>query len=302
MSAWARFWLGSALGAALLVAPWLSPAPAFAYCRESIEAQSSGPCVETPGVPLLHWTRGCFTYVFNDRIVELLPLLTEAELRAAFKASYDTWRAVDCGDGDSPFYAEQAPGFTATSESVFEFDVRNESVVSARTREEWEKHDPNALALTLIWHDAETGEILDVDMEFNTGAGRFTDCEKRTCGRDLMDLRNTATHEAGHVLGLGHSGVDGCTMLVDAPDGETSKRSLESDDRLGYCALSLPQYRCANAACECPAPPIYPSERTVETCACAAVGAHAPAPHAWLLALSLLCLQRLTRKRNRVRR
>jgi MYXO-CTERM domain-containing protein len=261
--------------------------------------------MEERGVPLLHWTRGCMTYTFNDKVPARLPLMTEAEIRDAFQKSFDAWRAIDCGDGPSPFYVEQAGGFIRDAESEFVFDRSNDSIVSARTREEWAaaEHDANALALTLLWHDADTGEILDVDMELNTGAGRFTDCEKRSCGRDTMDLRNTVTHEAGHLLGLGHSAepkCQGCTMLLDAPDGETAKRSLENDDIDGYCSLGLPQFECEDSSCSCPAAPVYPSKRTVKTCACTAVGADAAAPPlAWLAALAGVVGARLRRARKR---
>jgi MYXO-CTERM domain-containing protein len=275
---------------------------AHAYCRESLESQSSGPCVETPGVPLLHWTRSCMTYVFNENIVARLPLLTEREIRDGFNESFSTWRKVDCGNGGSgqdAFYAEQADGFTATSKSEFLFEVRNESVVSARTRDEWAalEHDPNALALTLLWHDAETGEILDVDMELDTGAGRFANCD-RPCGRDMMDLRNTITHEAGHLLGLGHSPIAGSTMLADAPDGEVEKRTLEKDDEKGYCSLDLPGFECPDTSCQCPAAPIIHENKTVTKCGCSVPGAGAEAPWSGLLALGAVGVLRYARRRH----
>jgi hypothetical protein len=268
---------------------------AHAYCRESISSDSMGPCVDSPHP--LFWTRGCLTYTFNDQLFSRLPLMTEKETRDGFNESFNTWRAVDCGDGPSPFYVEQASGTTTNDKSAFDYDIPNESVIDARTREEWSAlgHDPNALALTLLWHDKDTGEILDVDMELNTGAGRFTNCD-RPCGRDMMDLRNTITHEAGHVLGLGHSPVPGSTMLVDAPDGETEKRSLEADDKAGYCALALPQFECSNSACTCPAPPIYPSKRTVKGCACNVAGGHEHAPLGLFAMLGGLVLFRARRK------
>ncbi len=252
---------------------------ARAYCRENVKAQAMGACSASADVPDLFWTRSCMTYVFNDQLVSRLPLLSEKELRDGFNESFATWQAVDCGKGRKPFYVEQTTGFTTTDKAEFLFDVMNESVIMAKTRDEWATldQDANALALTLLWHDRDTGEILDVDMELNTGAGRFANCDK-PCGRDMMDLRNTITHEAGHVLGLGHSTVQGATMFADAPDGETQKRTLEPDDELGYCKLDLPEFTCPDAACQCPAPEIYPSKRTVKSCACTTAGAGGSAP------------------------
>ncbi|HKU40325.1 MAG TPA: matrixin family metalloprotease, partial [Polyangiales bacterium] len=286
------FWSGlrTAAWVTVLVAA-SSAAQVHAFCRESVMSQSSGPCVETEGVPLLHWTRSCLTYVFNDQLFSRLPLLKENEIRSTFNQSYESWADVDCGDERSPFFVEQANGVTQTSKAEFVYDERNEAIVVARTRSEWAalpNHDPTALAFTLLWHDKNSGEILDVDMELNTGAGRFADCN-RGCSSNMVDLANTITHEAGHLLGLGHSSVRGATMTTTAIGAETEKRTLEADDKAGYCALDLPEFECAGSKCECEPPPIYPSQKTVESCGCRTLGDAQPgAQHTALFASSAL--------------
>ena len=256
------------------------PQPAQAFCRESLEAQSQGACIDDPNAVDLFWNRSCLTQTFNNAFFSLLtPNLTEAEARAAFKASFQAWASVACGKSP-PFLVAQASGVTATSVSAFSYDVPNESIVVLRSKTDWASlpdHDSNAIALTLLWHDKHTGEILDVDMELNGGAGKFADCEKQTCGNNNIDLQNTITHEAGHLLGLGHSTVVGSTMQASTSTSpEISKRSLEADDRAGYCALDLPMGPCAGAGCVCPPPPIYPSKKTTSTCSCQLPG-RAPA-------------------------
>src|SRR5262249_34975870 len=108
----------------------------------------------------------------------------------------------------------------------------------------------------------------------NGGAGTFTDCEKQKCVSSMIDLQNTVTHEAGHLLGLGHSTVIGATMQASTSSTpETSKRDLAPDDQKGYCALNLPEWKCTGSKCMCPAAPVYPSKKTTHSCSCTTVGA-----------------------------
>lgn len=47
------------------------------------------------------------------------------------------------------------------------------------------------------------------------------------------DFQSASTHELGHGLRLNHSSVNGATMQSTMSRGDTSLRSLESDDRSG---------------------------------------------------------------------
>jgi len=262
------------LATALLFAEGAGTAAAF--CRESLHLDMNGPCIEVPGVPLLFWARSCVTYKFNEQLFGRFPLLSEAATRAIFDASFVAWAEVDC-DGRKPFFVEQFSGTTATSKAEFLRDVPNEAVINARTLPEWAvlpDHNASALAMTLIWHDSVTGEILDVDMDINLGLGRFADCAKQVCRSGMLDLQNVITHEAGHLLGLGHSDVSGSTMESRTLPGkvETDKRTLEDDDRAGYCSLELPEHSCGGSDCQCSTPPIVPSKRTVRSCGCRSLG------------------------------
>ncbi len=276
-----------------------TPERASAFCRESVESQSTGPCVERPGVALLHWTRSCLTQTFNNNFFASMRLMPEQEIRDGFAESFQTWAAVDCGTGRKPFQVTQAAGTTTGNTSRFVFDVENESLVTAHNTQQWSSlgHDPLALALTLLWHDSTTGEILDVDQEFNTGIGSYANCDNG-CGSHNIDLRNTVTHEAGHILGLGHTSVAAATMYAQAPDGETSKRRLAQDDKDGYCSLQLPEHTCNGSDCSCAPPPIYASTRTVRACACQTVGLHTAPNHVLFgFCAALLVLRLATRRR-----
>lgn len=309
-------WLASlarvlAFAALATASAFQSPGMAEAFCRSSLEASTSdADCVQDPSKPFLFWDRQCVSYVFNDRVFGRLTSLGEAGVRQAYLNSFQAWADVDCNRGPL-FFVQQKAGVTVTAKSEFVYDERNEFVINALTREEWQalpSHNVNVIAVTLIWHNTRTGEILDVDMELNLGQGNFSDCgivgqPCRSTG--MVDLQNTVTHEAGHVLGLGHSKVPGATMEAQTSSNlaEVSKRSLEADDRAGYCALELPSADCTgSASCVCAAAPIYPSKTTKQSCSCNAVGARGPNSEPWVawLALSAVLGLLAARRSSRV--
>ena len=91
--------------------------------------------------------------------------------------------------------------------------------------------DQGFAALTFRYYDNRTGKLLDTDIAFN--AERY---EWSIGGRDF-DIQNSAAHEVGHFSGLGHSSVGDATMYSSTLAGETSKRSLHSDDVSGLLAI-----------------------------------------------------------------
>lgn len=109
-------------------------------------------------------------------------------------------------------------------------------------------HAAGALAVTSSFHDAQTGEILDADIEFNAARFHFTAtaAEGPTCvppnyeGCVYYDLENTMTHELGHFVGLDHVSAVGSTMHPQAAPGETDKRSLDADSQQFLCDVYPP--------------------------------------------------------------
>jgi hypothetical protein len=279
---------------------WLAPASATAWCRASDEVADDGSCVPAPNAPFLFWKRSCVSYQFNDAFFRsLAQRLNETEIRSAFEASFDAWAAVDC-DGRGSFFVEQLASTTPIAASAYDRNGPNQMVVLALSPEQWSElpdHSERAIAMTLMWHSKKTGEILDSDMELNLGAGVFADCVASPCDAGMIDLRNTITHEAGHVLGLGHSTDTSSTMAAQTVGAvDTQKRTLAADDEAGYCALMLPEWTCTNAACSCE-PPVTTSTPALQNSAgCQLAATHGPAPGwPWLLAAGVV-LSRLRRR------
>jgi hypothetical protein len=66
-------------------------------------------------------------------------------------------------------------------------------------------YDPSALALTSVFEDINTGEILDADLEVNAIDYTWGDFVAHPEQTDIQDFQGTITHEFGHVIGLSHT-------------------------------------------------------------------------------------------------
>jgi hypothetical protein len=124
-----------------------------------------------------------------------------------------------CGDSDPPV-CEHA--------NILVFRPTNWPVHYAST---------SAFAITSVNVDPATGQIMDADIEFNLEFQSLGVDEWSSEPSQTVDIRNTVTHEAGHVLGLDHSEDEEATMYRRAEAGEVKKRDLSEDDVEGLCAI-----------------------------------------------------------------
>ena len=198
----------------------------------------------------------------------------------AIRKSLATWGAVSCSDLTFP---EEALSTDPKNRVVGYFDSRpNHNLVLFRTQacrdvvpagdscrtqggcsnlyDCWDQGD-GVIASTTTTSNSRTGEIVDSDIElndapFSSGAQyTFTAVDGLPCtsagetGCVRIDVQNTVTHEAGHSLGLDHTPDPRATMYASAPQGETSKRVLGTDDIQGICAI----YPAGKASVTCTA-------------------------------------------------
>lgn len=89
----------------------------------------------------------------------------------------------------------------------------------------------SCLAATLTgYYVSQTGDdrIYDADVYTNT-AIQFYSSREAGCSSEY-DIDGVMTHEAGHIIGLGHSSVSGATMYPSVSACNTNPRSLATDD------------------------------------------------------------------------
>lgn len=223
----------------LVVAFFGSATAAEAWCQMTTSRMAptiSMPCV-TDGVPLA-WTRRCIGYAIDGR--DSLDLSLD-QITEAVERSFASWTSVRC-DGVPIDLEVSALGNSLCRDA--RFSERGGNVNTIAFVENWRerKLDPSAFALTTVWHNQRTGEILDADMQLNEQLGPWAICPENGCpeGARVVDLQNVLTHEIGHFFGMGHSEVNVATMAPTSTRGETSKRVLRTDDIEGFCTIYPP--------------------------------------------------------------
>jgi hypothetical protein len=95
------------------------------------------------------------------------------------------------------------------------------------------------IAFTVTWIDWRSRRIVEWDQVYNTDLDWSIDGVYDSM-EDLMDVRNIATHELGHSIGLADQEDVACseaTMYAYARYGEIKKSTLEQADRNGVNSL-----------------------------------------------------------------
>ncbi len=219
-SAWRRGLKG------LLVLGLLAPQTA-----EAFECSRTG---TTFGASLI-WTQREVPWNVGPNFFALIQgdeTLTRDVTLAAFAA----WEGPGCSDLRFPFAG------VADVEAGYEQMGPNQNALIAVTRG-W-PYQAGAIAVTTTAYDPQSGVVVDADIEMNAVNFTFINVQTSTeCGNAtrMMDLRNTLTHEIGHMLGLEHPPnlprYTETTMFASAPACERKKRTLAQDDIDGLCFI-----------------------------------------------------------------
>jgi MYXO-CTERM domain-containing protein len=263
----------------------------------------------------LYWASGCAFITYDSAGTSHLAGDQEFDI---MDAALQTWRSSTepcayIAFAFNPPESDREVGFDRVNLMKF----RDTKWCKPATADEPEDcYESAAAALTTLFFvdddDSDrNGEILDSDIELN-GVNFSISSQGSSLGSPpcMSDLRNTFTHEVGHVLGLDHTcwtnvgpqPVDGqgnpvpscggalppliteATMFNYQVCGEESKSTLESDDIAGICEI----YPLADNPNEC--------SEVSNRRGCCAVAGERGAPASWfpllLFAAAALILRR----------
>ena len=255
--------VGAAVATALALA--LAARPAGAYVRYITEY----------GKPF-QWMQSC-VHVTGYPNQNDFPDMTPDQVATAATAAADAWSAVEnaCTFLSIEVSLSSAPAPQAVADNRSSLIFRHNDWCSP-TDTPWTcSYDQAALAITSVFVQRSSGRIQEADIEVNDKYFKWTDLDTDP-DKTKQDLQNALTHEMGHLIGLDHTcynpspnivrptdnngnpvpdcatasaEVRATTMFASATPGDTSKRTLEADDKQAVCDI----YPLAKDPAYCPA-------------------------------------------------
>jgi hypothetical protein len=236
--------LGLGAGALTL----LATLPARAYCRTSTCSAGVAGELCTPADPAdcgkpLYWAQPCFGFDVQQNASKQVSWDTAD---ATAKLSFLSWLDADCGAGSHPNMRVADFGPVECTAREYNQNGGNANIVVFRD-DAWPYAGQwNTLALTTVTYSLDSGEIYDADMEINSSDVVLTTSDTNV----QFDLQSIMTHEAGHMLGLAHSKAPDSTMGRQYMAGDTSLRTLTTDDVTAICTVYPPNAAADPNSCD----------------------------------------------------
>ncbi|MGC4092839.1 MAG: matrixin family metalloprotease [Polyangiaceae bacterium] len=205
---------------------WARPAAA---CQTTTCARSSAPeCVRDSASLCFNagqkvsWRQACISYSIQSRGLAKYGL-DYAATEALVSRAFERWLSASCG-GATPSISAIPIGPLECNELEYNPEGPNANALLFRDGD-W-AHEPNALGLTTVTFNKQSGQILDADMEINVGSSLLND----------TTVEYVVTHEAGHFLGLDHSADPSALMYAQYTPQGRANAELGSDDVSSICA------------------------------------------------------------------
>ncbi len=179
------------------------------------------------GAPLRRTDSDHIQYLVSDKTAAGLTnssgsvvITSDSDPVAALQAAMDNWTGV----------ASATMGFAPLTLSSLQSASSSQPdgqhlITFADTPENRSATGTGTIAITRIFFNSSSGEIIDTDTIFNP---QFT--YSTTLQAGTYDIEAVATHELGHALGANHSGLLCASMFFSTRRGVADARLLTSDD------------------------------------------------------------------------
>ncbi len=212
---------------------------AFLWCAFVIGASTNGRAYQQYGVTVgnrtvtLKWNRMPVQYYVRNAGISNV---SASQLQAAIDAAFATWHNV--------------PTAVISAQNAGTTNALNLGNGLTELGFAPDPSEPDVLGATNWMIDTTTGEIVESDIFFNSSGIPWSVAPNGETNR--FDLQSIATHEIGHLFGLGHSALGETTLItggrrVDAKasimfpiafsPGNILDRKLQPDDIAGISDL-----------------------------------------------------------------
>lgn len=182
------------------------------------QGQAEAYVTNSSGGKLLRWDDSSFPLKWYINLTGYTQL-SEADILQAFTHGMDQWTKPTCSKFRHSYQGKTTKGNASDRTNTLMFGPLNgfPSSTTAVTTTRWGATDKRYTDADIIFRSTKPWSLNPTQSQ--------------------LDLRGTATHEIGHMLGLAHTGVNTATMYAKTETGPTNRRFLGNDDIQGICFL-----------------------------------------------------------------